>query len=464
MSDEGPGSRRSVVEDARVVAATVPEGERERAVAGLVAAHAVGLARDARRHVRAAGVSGTDQVAALRAVTDAQRAVLDDLVAGRRPLEGRAWSPTVRFEALRAVRALAAEGAVVVPPYRHRLAADRAALLLLRESAAVVDRGPAPREVVRTGAVAGGLPPTPHPLDGATATRPLPTSRSAGTASSARTPARRERQRAPVARGRVRSSGPGRPVRWGAAAVLSAATLAFGVVVAPAQDEVGGGPGVSVRPEQVLLGTTPGTGSTAWAPLDGAGAASVRLDLSSPVLTGLAPSTAPAVELVDEPADEPVGPRVDDAVDATADDPGGEPVVEPLPVVVPAAPGPAVPETPAPAPAPASGAAPAPAPAAPPKPAPPAAAKPTPKPTPKPAPAVRPAPTPVPARPGPPVTRPAQPKPDRPAPRSDEARGSSRPGTAKPQPQTRDDRRTDKDAGRQDRGHGGGRDGRGGRG
>ncbi|WP_144680701.1 hypothetical protein [Cellulosimicrobium sp. TH-20] len=464
MSDEGPGSRRSVVEDARVVAATVPEGERERAVAGLVAAHAVGLARDARRHVRAAGVSGTDQVAALRAVTDAQRAVLDDLVAGRRPLDGRAWSPTVRFEALRAVRALAAEGAVAVPPYRHRLAADRAALLLLREAAAVVDRRPAPREVVRTGAVAGGLPPTPHPLDEATASRPLPTSRSAATASPAHAPARRERRRVPGVRGRTRSSGPGRPVRWGAAAVLSAATLAFGVVVAPAQDEVGGGPGVSVRPEQVLLGTTPGTGSTAWAPLDGAGAASVRLDLSSPVLTGLAPSTAPAVELVDEPADEPVGPRVDDAVDAPAAEPGGEPVVEPLPVVVPAAPGAAVPETPAQAPAPASGAAPAPAPAATPKPAPPAAAKPTPKPTPKPAPAVRPAPTPVPARPGPPVTRPAQPKPDRPAPRSDEARGSSRPGTAKPQPQTRDDRRTDKDAGRQDRGHGGGRDGRGGRG
>ena len=359
MSDEGPGSRRSVVEDACVVAATVPEGERERAVAGLVAAHAVGLARDARRHVRAAGVSGTDQVAALRAVTDAQRAVLDDLVAGRRPLEGRAWSPTVRFEALRAVRALAAEGAVAVPPYRHRLAADRAALLLLREAAAVVDRSPAPREVVRTGAVAAGLPPTPHPLDEATASRPLPTSRPAGTASSARTPARRERRRAPGVRGRARSGGPGRPVRWGAAAVLSAATLAFGVVVAPALDEVGGGPGVSARPEQVLLGTTPGTGSTAWAPLDGAGAASVRLDLSSPVLTGLAPSTAPAVELVDEPADEPVGPRVDDAVDAPADEPGGEPVVEPLPVVVPAAPGPAVPQTPAPAPAPASGAAPA---------------------------------------------------------------------------------------------------------
>ncbi|MGN0110578.1 MAG: hypothetical protein ACI38P_02910, partial [Cellulosimicrobium funkei] len=424
MSDEGPGSRRSVVEDARVVAATVPEGERERAVAGLVAAHAVGLARDARRHVRAAGVSGTDQVAALRAVTDAQRAVLDDLVAGRRPLEGRAWSPTVRFEALRAVRALAAEGAVAVPPYRHRLAADRAALLLLREAAAVVDRSPAPREVVRTGAVAAGFPPTPHPLDEATATRPLPTSRSAATVSSAHAPARPERRRALGVRGRARSSGPGRPVRWGAAAVLSAATLAFGVVVAPAQDEVGGGPGVSVRPEQVLLGTTPGTGSTAWAPLDGAGATSVRLDLSSPVLTGLAPSTAPAVELVDEPADEPVGPRVDDAVDA----PGDEPVVEPLPVVVPAAPGPADPETPAPAPAPGSGA--APAPAAPPQPAPPAAAKPSPKPTPKPAPAVRPAPTPVPARPGPPVTRPALPKPDRPAPRSDDARGSSLPGPA----------------------------------
>ncbi|MGW6264224.1 hypothetical protein [Cellulosimicrobium funkei] len=455
MSDEGPGSRRSVVEDARVVAATVPEGERERAVAGLVAAHAVGLARDARRHVRAAGVSGTDQAAALRAVTDAQRAVLDDVVAGRRPLEGRAWSPTVRFEALRAVRALAAEGAVAVPPYRHRLAADRAALLLLRETATVVD--PAPREVVRAGAVAAGLPPTPHPLGEATATRPLPTSRSAATDSSAHAPARRERRRAPGVRGRARSGGPGRPVRWGAAAVLSAATLAFGVVVAPAQDEVGGGPGVSVRPEQVLLGTTPETGSTAWAPLDGAGAASVRLDLSSPVLTGLAPSSAPAVELVDEPVDEPVGARVDDAVDA----PGDEPVVEPLPVVVPAAPGPADPETPAPAPAPGSGA--APAPAAPPQPAPPAAAKPSPKPTPKPkpAPAVRPAPTPVPARPGPPVTRPAQPKPDRPAPRSDEARGSSRPGTAKPQPQTRDDRRTDKDAGRQDRGHGGGRGGRG---
>ncbi|MFD6030266.1 hypothetical protein ACFWE5_06100 [Cellulosimicrobium funkei] len=460
MSDEGPGSRRSVVEDARVVAATVPEGERERAVAGLVAAHAVGLARDARRHVRAAGVSGTDQAAALRAVTDAQRAVLDDVVAGRRPLEGRAWSPTVRFEALRAVRALAAEGAVAVPPYRHRLAADRAALLLLRETATVVD--PAPREVVRAGAVAAGLPPTPHPLGEATATRPLPTSRSAATVSSAHAPARRERRRVPGVRGRTRSSGPGRPVRWGAAAVLSAATLAFGVVVAPAQDGVGGGPGVSVRPEQVLLGTTPGAGSTAWAPLDGAGATSVRLDLSSPVLTGLAPSTAPAVELVDEPADEPVGTQVDDAVDRSADEPADEPVVEPLPVVVPAAPGPAVPETPAPAPAPASGV--APAPAATPKPAPPAAAKPSPKPTPKPAPAARPAPTPVPARPGPPVTRPAQPKPDRPAPRSDEARGSSRPGTAKPQPQTRDDRRTDKDAGRQDRGHGGGRDGRGGRG
>ncbi|MFH6691362.1 hypothetical protein QVL82_21360, partial [Cellulosimicrobium funkei] len=149
-------------------------------------------------------------------------------------------------------------------------------------------------------------------------------------------------------------------MRWGAAAVLSAATLAFGVVVAPAQDEVGGGPGVSARPEQVLLGTTPGAGSTAWAPLDGAGATSVRLDLSSPMLTGLAPSTAPAVELVDEPG----GPRVDDAVDAPAAEPGGEPVVEPLPVVVPAAPGPAVSETPAPAPAPGSGAAPAPAPAA----------------------------------------------------------------------------------------------------
>ncbi|MBE9927660.1 hypothetical protein G8C93_17410, partial [Cellulosimicrobium cellulans] len=190
MSDEGPGSRRSVVEDARVVAATVPEGERERAVAGLVAAHAVGLARDARRHVRAAGVSGTDQVAALRAVTDAQRAVLDDLVAGRRPLEGRAWSPTVRFEALRAVRALAAEGAVAVPPYRHRLAADRAALLLLRENAAVV----APQEVVRTSAVAAGLPSTPHPLGEATAARTLPAAPSAPPVSSARTPARRERR------------------------------------------------------------------------------------------------------------------------------------------------------------------------------------------------------------------------------------------------------------------------------
>ncbi|WP_431893208.1 hypothetical protein [Cellulosimicrobium funkei] len=460
MSDEGPGSRRSVVEDARVVAATVPEGERERAVDGLVAAHAVGLARDARRHVRAAGVSGTDQVAALRAVTDAQRAVLDDLVAGRRPPEGRAWSPTVRFEALRAVRALAAEGAVAVPPYRHRLAADRAALLLLRETAAVVDR-PAPREVVRAGAVAVGLPPTPHPLDEATATRVLPTVRPAAPVSSAHTPARQERRRAPRVRGRARTSGPGRPVRWGAAAVLSAATLAFGVVVAPAQDEVGGGPGVSARPEQVLLGTTPGTGSTAWAPLDGAGAASVRLDLSSPVLTGLAPSPAPAVELVDEPADEPVGPRVGDAVEVPAAEPGSGPVVEPLPVVVPAPPGPAVPQTPAPAPAPASGA--APAPAATPQPAPPAAAKPSPKPkpTPKPAPAARPAPTPVPALPGPPVTRPALPKPDRPAPRSDDARGSSLPGTATPQPQTYDDRRPDKDSGRQDRGHGGGREGRG---
>ncbi|MFJ1511702.1 hypothetical protein [Cellulosimicrobium funkei] len=451
MSDAGPGPRRSVVEDALVVAATVPESEHDRAVAGLVAAHAVGLARDARRHVRASGVAGTDRAAALRAVTDAQRAVLDDLVTGRRPLDGRAWAPTVRFEAVRAVRALAADGTVVVPPYRHRLAADRVALLVLRESAAVVDVS-APREVVRTGAVAAEIPAAPHAVGDATALCALPAARPAPAVVPARSPARRGR-RALVARGRARSTVQGRSVRWGAAAVLSAATLVFGVAVAPAADEVGPGPGVSARPEQVLLGTAPGTGSTGWAPLDGAGAAAVRLDLSAPVLTGLAPSSAPAVELVDESVDESVGTGVvGDAAD--------EPVDAPLPVVVPAAPGPADRETTPPAPAPAPAPAPPPAPAAAPKPTP-AAPTPSSKPTPKPAPATRPAPTPVPARPAPPVTRPAPPKPDRPAPRPDDARGSSRPGTAKPQPQTHDDRRTDKDAGRQDRGHGGGRGGRG---
>ncbi|PTU56367.1 hypothetical protein DBB34_09355 [Sphaerisporangium cinnabarinum] len=455
MSDAGPGPRRSVVEDALVVAATVPESEHDRAVAGLVAAHAVGLARDARRHVRASGVTGTDRAAALRAVTDAQRAVLDDLVTGRRPLDGRAWAPTVRFEAVRAVRALAADGTVVVPPYRHRLAADRVALLVLRESAAVVDLA-APREVVRTGAVVAGIPAAPHAVGDATALCALPAARPAPAVVPARSPARRGR-RALVARGRARSTVQGRSVRWGAAAVLSAATLVFGVAVAPAADEVGPGPGVSARPEQVLLGTAPGTGSTGWAPLDGAGAAAVRLDLSAPVLTGLAPSTAPAVELVDEPADESVDESVGTGVVGDAAD---EPVDAPLPVVVPAAPGPADRETTPPAPAPAPAPAPPPAPAAAPKPTP-AAPTPSSKPTPKPAPATRPAPTPVPARPAPPVTRPAPPKPDRPAPRPDDARGSSRPGTAKPQPQTHDDRRTDKDAGRQDRGHGGGRGGRG---
>ncbi|MET3977031.1 hypothetical protein ABIE39_003350 [Cellulosimicrobium sp. 4261] len=453
MSDAGPGPRRSVVEDALVVAATVPESEHDRAVAGLVAVHAVGLARDARRHVRASGVTGTDRAAALRAVTDAQRAVLDDLVTGRRPLDGRAWAPTVRFEAVRAVRALAADGTVVVPPYRHRLAADRVALLVLRETAAVVDL-PASREVVRAGAVASGVPAAPPASGDAAVPCALPSARPTPSVAPAHDLARRDR-RALVAQGRARSRVQGRSVRWGAAAVLSAATLVFGAVVAPAEDEVGPGLGVSARPEQVLLGTAPGTGSTGWAPLDGVGAAAVRLDLSAPVLTGLAPSTAPAVELVDEPADDSVGESVGTGVGDAAD----EPVDAPLPAVVPAAPGPAVRETTPPAPAPA----PPPAPAAAPKPSP-AAPKPSPKPTPKPAPAARPAPTPVPARPAPPVTRPAPPKPARPAPRPDDARGSARPGTAKPQPQIRDDRRTDKDSGRQDRGHGGGRDGRGGRG
>ncbi|MFF3064712.1 hypothetical protein ACFVQ3_09145 [Oerskovia sp. NPDC057915] len=212
--------------------ADLPPGAREQALAEFWASRAGELAREARRVVRACLVAPDDRSAALDAVTRTQQALLRDVAAGRRSIDPRSWVATVRAESALAVRRSAAEGTVAVAPYRQRLAAQRAHLLAVRETAAVAVP---PAVSPRTAVVAVGsttVAPSLVPV-GRVAHRPT---------GRAGTP-RHARRQAGTVLGHGMS--PRRSLRWSAAALLSTVTIVVGAAVAPAEERPAGETGTS---------------------------------------------------------------------------------------------------------------------------------------------------------------------------------------------------------------------------
>jgi hypothetical protein len=254
MSDAGAGWQHPGVRGVLAGVVRMPSAAREHALAVVGAQHSAELDRDARRLVRALGVAEPDRAAALEVVGTVQRTVLHDALTGRRVVDGRDWSPTVRFESVHAVRREAAHGRLSVTPYQHRLAADRAALLALRQAAAATDRAiaqaarqaearaarpvlgtaaePVRRPVAGTGRPVGGvsrgvaLPGMVFP--------PVPKAPAPGLVPGV-DGVRRGSGR-PAVPGPARSSNATRSVRFGAAAALSSVTLIFGAAIAPADD------------------------------------------------------------------------------------------------------------------------------------------------------------------------------------------------------------------------------------
>ncbi|OLT54252.1 hypothetical protein BJF88_09945 [Cellulosimicrobium sp. CUA-896] len=301
--------------------ARMPSAAREHALAVVVEQHDAELDRDARRLVRTLGVAEPDRAAALEVVGTVQRAVLRDAVAGRRAVDGRSWTPTVRFEAVRAVGHEAAQGRLAVTPYQHRLAADRAALLALRQAAAATDRAiaqavpqaGAPRRAALPGMV---FPPVPKVVAPPTL---VPRTQAV----------RRGVGHPAAATGPARSSHATRSVRFGAAAALSSVTLIFGAAIAPADDNV---------PE----------GATGDFELD-----SLQLQpfgLKPFDLDGVEPTTGPEGEEVEEVPQVVPAPEPSPTPSATAEQPA-RPAPEPAPRLADAAAPQPAPE-PAPAPAP----------------------------------------------------------------------------------------------------------------
>ncbi|QDW62473.1 hypothetical protein [Oerskovia sp. KBS0722] len=238
MSDARP-ARGPVGVDALSGLAALPASAREHALAEFCASRAGELAREARRVVRAHLVAPADRPAALDAVTTAQQALLRDVAAGHRSIDPRTWLPTLRAESARAVRRSAAQVSVVAP-YRQRLAAQRANLLAVRETAA--DRVPpavSPRPAVATvgsTGVASVVPPPSALTDGADVAPALKdpvglaTRRPAGSVGMPRHARRRP--------GTVLGHGmsPRKSLRWSAAALLSTVTIVVGAAVAPAEE------------------------------------------------------------------------------------------------------------------------------------------------------------------------------------------------------------------------------------
>ncbi|MFC8923876.1 hypothetical protein [Cellulosimicrobium sp. NPDC057127] len=353
MSDAGARWQHAGVRGVLAGVVRMPVAAREHALAVVGAQHSDELSRDARRLVRALGVEETDRGAALEVVGTVQRGVLRDAVSGHRVVDPRAWAPTVRFEAVRAVRDEAARGRLVVTPYHHRLAADRAALLTLRQAAATTDGAitratraatqarqtpvravrdtaaePVRRPVAGTGhrvALPGMVfPPVPQ-----AAPRVVPPADRVRRGT--RRAALQDVQGVQGVR-TVRSSNATRSVRFGAAAALSSVTLIFGAAIAPADDSAPDGTAGEFELDRLQLQPF------GWKPFD---------------LDGVEPSTG---------SQEPVAevPQV-----VPAPEPSPEPPVTTQPEPAPAP----APETVAPAPAPeppAPGPVPAPPPAAPP--------------------------------------------------------------------------------------------------
>jgi hypothetical protein len=253
MSDAGAGWQHPGVRGVLAGVSRMPGAAREHALAVVGAQHAAELDRDARRLVRSLGVAEPDRAAALEVVATVQRTVLHDALSGRRVVDGPAWSPTVRFESAHAVRREAARGRLSVPPYQHRLAADRATLLALRQAAAAADRATAQAEAARAARPAHDTaaasvrwapvrPLTVRPVPGTerrvalpgmvfppVPKAPVPHLAPGGTVPRGLRPAT-----SPA--GPVRSSNATRSVRFGAAAALSSVTLIFGAAIAPADD------------------------------------------------------------------------------------------------------------------------------------------------------------------------------------------------------------------------------------
>ncbi|WP_336707474.1 hypothetical protein [Oerskovia sp. USHLN155] len=239
MSDARP-ARGPVGVDALSGLAALPASAREHALAEFWASRAGELAREARRVVRAHLVAPADRTAALDAVTTAQQALLRDVAAGHRSIDPRTWVPTLRAESARAVRRSAAQGAVAVAPYRQRLAAQRANLLAVRETAAdrvppAASTRPAVVTVGSTG-VASAIPPSAPLADGAGVAPVLkaPVGLAARrTTGSAGIP-RHARRRPGTVLGHGMS--PRQSLRWSAAALLSTVTIVVGAAVAPAEE------------------------------------------------------------------------------------------------------------------------------------------------------------------------------------------------------------------------------------
>lgn len=208
----GDGAPRPGVRGAIVALGTTPgaglhtaHGGRAEAAAEIVAAHRAELRRDAYRLVRSAGVAEADQVLAAAVVADVQESVLRGAARSGVPLDSRTWAPLVQLEAAAALRAAAAEGVLAATAPGHRLARERAALLVLRQAAADLEP-------------ASCIPAAPLRAGGA------------GT--------RRERRvvAAGARRTRAARTRTARTARFGTAFTLSTATIVLGAALAPAAD------------------------------------------------------------------------------------------------------------------------------------------------------------------------------------------------------------------------------------
>ncbi|MFJ2299540.1 hypothetical protein [Oerskovia paurometabola] len=248
MSDALP-ARQPLGVDALSALAALPAHAREHALAEFLASRAGELAREARRVVRTYRVAPADRAAAHDAVTTAQQALMRDVATGRRSVDARSWAPTVRAESARAVRRSAAQGAYAVVPYRQRLAAQRATLLAVRETAAegvppAADPRPAAVALASAG-VPSAVPPTSSLVGGTAAAHVVKvpvehvTRRPTGPAG---TPRHARRQaRAVLGNG----LSPRKSLRWSAAALLSTVTIVVGAAVAPAEERPDDGTGAS---------------------------------------------------------------------------------------------------------------------------------------------------------------------------------------------------------------------------
>lgn len=340
MSDAGAGWQDPGVRGLLAGVPRMPSAAREHALAVVGAQHAPELEHDARRLVRTLGVADADRPAALEVVGAVQRGVLHDAVSGRRVVDGRSWAPTVRFEAARAVRHEAARGRLGVTPYQHRLAADRAALLAVRQVAAAAERAAAERAAAER-AAAERAAAAQSEARAARTVRATAAEQLRPVASTGRrvalpgmvfppVPQIPSPKPAPVAAPprTGRSSGTTRSVRFGAAAALSSVTLIFGAAIAPADDSGTGGTPGEFELDRLQLHPF------GWKPFDLDG---VEPAEGTDEAVTEAPQVVPAPEPppVETPSPEPEQPEP--APSTPAPQPAPEPAPAPAPAPAPPA-------------------------------------------------------------------------------------------------------------------------------